>query len=115
MKKKKKKKKKKLVFMHSFVYWICNSLGKYLTSVYYRYRHADLQGPGYVTVDKEGIIYVISRLSRNIHLVKPDGRQLKILRLEGGPEATSISYRQTDEIFVVGSNNSNVIKTYKLF
>ena len=80
----------------------------------FRYRNNELQGPGYIAVDKDGFIYIIGRRSKNIHLLKPDGRQVKVFKVEDGSDASSIAYRHSDGLFVIGSMNSDKIRTYKL-
>ena len=79
-----------------------------------RYRSKDLEGPGNICVDKEGAIYVCGRDSNNIHVMKTDGRKLRLIVLDENINISAITYRAADGMFVVCSAKSDRIRSYKL-
>ncbi|XP_060556903.1 uncharacterized protein LOC132717449 [Ruditapes philippinarum] len=82
--------------------------------ILFRYHSKDLEAPGYITVDKEGALFVCGRDSKNIHMVNSHGRKIKIFSADDEMEGSAICYRASDGLFVLCSHNSDRIRTYKL-
>ncbi|XP_045191996.2 uncharacterized protein LOC123548625 [Mercenaria mercenaria] len=82
--------------------------------ILFRYHSKELEAPGYITVDKEGAVFVCGRDSKNVHMINSHGRKIKVFLADDGAEGSAICYRASDGLFVLCSNNSDRVRTYKL-
>ncbi|KAK3577179.1 hypothetical protein CHS0354_037518 [Potamilus streckersoni] len=81
--------------------------------IIFKYEHKALDGASGVAVDREDNLYVVGRLSHNIHQVSPSGASLQVFYMEICNEPFGICFTSSGEEFLLTNNTKAVIK-YKL-
>ncbi|XP_061174013.1 E3 ubiquitin-protein ligase Midline-1-like [Saccostrea echinata] len=75
-------------------------------NVLFTYYHEELKSPYGLTVDRHGIIYVNGHKSNNIHILSPDGENLRILK--GVKEPLCIKFQENSNRFFVAETGGTV-------